>query len=83
MDITVSITSLMGFRPTVALVSGATIVAIEPTRSVLASIVSRRLARLPCPAVMRARWMMSAMCTPLGQATSQRLQFRQSFNALS
>ena len=83
MAMMLSITTLVGLRPSVALATGATRLAIVPSRSVLASMVSRRLARLPSLALMRARWMMSAMCTPLGHATSQRLQLRHSLSILS
>ena len=77
---TFPMTNFVGLSDRVKFTSGATIVAIVPMASVLASIMSRSFGR-PWVYFMRAAWIMSPILTFEGQATSQRLQLRQYLRA--
>ena len=75
MPITVCNTALAGFNPNEKFTKGAANVAIVPTKSVLANMRSR--SEGPCELyLIRASCIMSPIFTPLGHATSQRLQLR-------
>ena len=71
-----------GLRGRVALTMGANGLASVPMKSVLASILSLSFGPWVLNSIL-ASWMMSDIFTPDGQATSQRLQFRQYFSASS
>ncbi|MNT42356.1 hypothetical protein D3C72_1787750 [compost metagenome] len=77
-----SSTSFMGLRPVVKLTRGAIRVDMPPIRSVWESTNSRIPGLKPLYLSL-ALAMMSPMRTPLGQATSQRLQLVQCLRALS
>ena len=73
---TASITTFVGLRPSAKFATGATLVANPPMMSVLARIMSRSFGASPLYLILAA-WMMSAILTPEGHATSHLLQFRQ------
>ena len=62
--------------------TGATFVARPPMMSVLARIISRSFGASPLYLILAA-WMISAILTPDGHATSHLLQLRQYFNVSS